>query len=158
MKLVTWIVLAVSMVACMPEQVETVTLTPETPEIAEVLRAADARWEAAGVAADRIVIGSGGAPVRLVPDRYGHETRVVGQGGTYTGVRWIELLDLHVGAVTHELGHVLGINVVALDAEHIDGSECDVDAPNRPIMCEVIGEKITACSVGDCTAFLPEVQ
>jgi hypothetical protein len=165
--------LALTLLACGPEAVETVVLSPDTVELEAVLREADARWEAAGVAADRIVIGPGGAPVRVVPqeelrvsskskDVAVAVTRVTGAAGTYVGVRWMELSSLDLNAATHEMGHALGVNVVVLDMPHLDGPECDADAAHRPLMCEAVGDVITAqdldmaCSSTDCTHFTPE--
>jgi hypothetical protein len=163
-RLVAFAVSLLSLAACLPSSVESVTLTPESPEVEAVLRAADARWEAAGVAADRVQIGPGGSPVRLVPSRGNTaQTSVRGQGSAYMGVRWVELQSLDLDLATHELGHVLGINVVALDgADHIDAAECGAAQHARPLMCEVVGGTITAtdldlaCSVGRCDWFTPE--
>lgn len=149
-------------VACLPESVHSVTLTPTSPEVETVLLAADARWEAAGVAADRIVIGPGGSPVSYVPERAPvSETRVIGRGSAYAGVRWIELADLTIDTAVHEMGHALGINVVALDGEdHVRGGGCEGNT--RAVMCAHVGNAITvddldlACSVGACSHFTPE--
>jgi hypothetical protein len=143
-----------------------VTLTPETAEVEAALVEADARWERAGVAADRIVIGPGGSPVRLDAS-IGNmgDTVITGRGHEYVGVRRITLGNLAPNLVAHELGHVLGINTVALDEEHpLDGAECDAGAANRPTMCAHVGSVITtadlelACSVGACVGFTPESE
>ena len=101
--------LALAALGCAAEAPVSVTLTPESEAVGEALRAADARWEAAGVAADRIVVaavGSEGTPVRLVPARAGSsETRVSYRGGDFAGVKWIELDSLNLNMVTHEMGH-----------------------------------------------------
>lgn len=153
--------------ACGPDAVETVVLTPESPEIDTLLRAADARWEAAGVAADRLQIGAGGAPVRYVPERAGiSETRVSWRAGEFAGVRWMELDALHVDVATHELGHALGIGhgFVSHPVEHESPEACEPDAVNRPLMCSHGGAVITeddlsrACEGGDCTHFEPETR
>lgn len=179
MKTLRFGLIAIALSACAPEPIETVVLSPESPEVAEALRLADARWEAAGIAADRIVIEPGGSPVRLVEREHLHDvpaeatdvTRSIGRGGTYVGVRYMELTSLDLDRVTHEMGHAIGINVVALDvASHVDGPEtdeeqaklCAADAPNRPLMCRAAGTVITtvdlglACSVTDCVHFKPE--
>lgn len=160
-------------VGCMPESVETVVLTPTTPEIEQVLRAADARWEAAGVDPDRIQIAEGGAPVRVVPERCGSiragvciaETRTHMQAFAFRGVRWMELYNLDVDVATHEMGHALGIQF-HLDEdpeEHPEGVEaCAPDAAQRPLMCSHVGPKLTeldvgeACAAGACGGFTPE--
>lgn len=147
-----------------PEGVSSVVLTPETPEVEAVLRAADQRWEAAGVAPERIQIGPGGAPVRLVPERApAAETRTIGRGSEYVGVRWMELYSLDEAVALHELGHVLGINAIGFVRHPFEGSECDVDPSDRPLMCAHVGNRISdqdlelACSAGDCTQFAPEL-
>jgi len=152
---------ALALTACMPESVQVVVLTPETPELEQLLRAADARWEAAGIDADRIQIGPGGAPVRLVPERAPvAETRTVGRGHVFAGVRWVELYSLDLDVATHELGHALHIGMPELDIVHIDDAECQGD--DRPLMCAHVGHRITAddlelaCSVGACSHFTPE--
>lgn len=156
--------------ACLPESVETVTLTPTSPEIEAVLREADARWEAAGVGADRIQIGPGGAPVRLVPERCGSvlpgacvaETRTIGKGTAFAGVRWMELYNLDVGAAAHEMGHAMGIKWHPEDIDAQTAAACAVDAPNRPLMCAHMGASIgewdvtEACVAGPCEGFSPE--
>jgi hypothetical protein len=153
---------ALALAACAAEPVS-VVLTPTTPEIADLLTAADLRWEAAGVAPERIIIGEGGAPVRFVPGRPASETRVIGRGHDFAGVRWMELGWLSVENATHEMGHALGIGRPELDVDHIEGPECG-DVPDRPTMCPAAGAVITArdlelaCSVGRCTGFEPEVD
>jgi hypothetical protein len=154
---------ALALAGCLPESVDVVVLTPDSPEIEQALRAADARWEAAGVAPSRIQIGPGGAPVRLVPERgITSETRTTKRGSAYAGVRWIELNSLDSKMVLHELGHVLDIEFHP-DQESPEGVEaCAPGAPNRPLMCSHIGEAITegdlaaACAAGDCSHFNPE--
>lgn len=147
--------------ACMPESVQVVTLTPETPELEQLMRAADARWEAAGVDPDRIQIGPGGAPVRLVPGRAPvAETRTVGRGHVFAGVRWMELYSLDLDVATHEIGHALHIGMPELDIVHIEGAECE--GADRAMMCAHVGNAIgahdleLACTVGACTHFSPE--
>jgi hypothetical protein len=159
---------------CLPESVEVVVLTPESPEVEAVLRAADARWEAAGVAPDRIQIAAGGAPVRLVPERCGSviigkcvaETRRVMRGRAYAGVRFMELYSLDVDVAAHEMGHALGIHFhIDQDAElHPDGiADCAPDAAHRPLMCSSNGPSIAAvdlgeaCAAGACEGFTPEL-
>lgn len=150
-------------VGCLPDPVETVVLTPTSPEVDQALRAADARWEAAGVAPDRIQIGPGGAPVRLVPERgTTSETKTTKRGSAFAGVRWMELNSLEPAMVLHELGHALDIEWHP-DQLGQDGVEaCAPDAPNRPLMCSHIGKAIgvedlsAACAAGDCTHFNPE--
>ena len=81
---------ALALVACETESVEAVVLAPETAELAEVLLAADARWEVAGVAPERIqiaAVGGDGAPVRYVPERAPvSETRTYKRGSAYAGL------------------------------------------------------------------------
>lgn len=157
--------LALLALACAPESAQSVTLAPDGPrasEIEDVLRAADARWEAAGVAPNRIVIAPGGAPVRLVPDRAPvAETRTRGRGGDFMGVRWVELYDLDIDVATHELGHALGIDAVGFVRHSLDASgECEGE--QRPAMCAHVGHAITtadlelACAAGPCDGFTPE--
>lgn len=171
--MVRWFLLvACGLAACLPESVETVVLTPTSPEIEAVLLAADARWEAAGVAPERIQVREGGSPVRLVPERCNPETgrciaetRTVGRGTAFGGVRWMELYNLDVGIATHEMGHALGIKY------HPDGDPvaepegveaCAPDAPGRPLMCSHVGAAIVswdvseACAAGACEHFTPE--
>lgn len=158
-------------VGCMPESVETVVLTPTTPELARVLRAADARWEAAGVDPDRIQIAEDGAPVRLVPERCVDgiclaQTGIHMQAEAFRGVRWMELYSLDVDVAAHEMGHALGIQF------HVDGdpahdpegaAACAPDADGRPLMCSHGGQKLTeldvgeACAVGACSGFTAEL-
>jgi hypothetical protein len=148
--------------ACLPESAQVVMLTPETPELAELLRAADARWESAGVDPDRIQIGPGGAPVRLVPERAPvAETRTVGRGHVFAGVRWMELYSLDLDVATHELGHALHIGYPELDLMHLPEADCAGE--DRPLMCAHVGKAIgaadldLACSVGACSHFTPEL-
>jgi len=160
------LLLALCLSACLPESVEVVVLTPESPEIEFLLRAADERWEKAGVAPERIQIGPGGARVRYVPERAGiSETRVTWSAGVFRGVKWMELDVLNVDVATHELGHALGIGrgLVSHPIEHEQPEACEPDATNRPLMCSRGGVGITerdltlACDIGDCTHFTPEV-
>jgi hypothetical protein len=153
--------LALALVACMPESAEVVILTPETPELEALMLAADLRWEAAGVHPDRIQIGPGGAPVRLVPERAPvAETRTVGRGHVFAGVRWVELYSLDLDVATHELGHALHIGMPELDIVHLPEADCA--GAERPLMCALVGHAISApdlelaCSVGDCLHFTPE--
>jgi hypothetical protein len=153
--------------ACQPESVKVVVLTPSTPEIAEALRAADARWEAAGVDPDRIQIGPGGAPVRLVPERGNtSQTNTVGHGHAFSGVTSMDLNCLDAGMVLHEVGHALGIKYhrdadAAADPAGVEA--CAPDAANRPLMCSHVGHEISAddlaeaCAAGACDQFSPEL-
>ena len=161
---------ATGLAGCLPESVDVVVLSPTTPEIEAALRAADARWEAAGVAPSRIQIGPGGAPVRLVPERLAlaggagvSETRTTKRGSAFAGVRWIELASLEPGIVLHELGHALDIEFHP-DAEDAEGVEaCAQDVAHRPLMCAHAGSAIgegdlaAACAAGDCSHFTPEL-
>lgn len=154
---------------CLPQSVESVTLTPTSSEVEAALLAADARWEAAGVAPDRIVIGPGGAPVRHAPERETSVTMTLGHDPAFgdevfTGVEWIELNSLSLDMVTHELGHALGVAEARFDETHVTGAECAADAPTRPVMCLHVGSAITeadldlACEAGDCLYFNPELR
>lgn len=164
--------LALAAVGCKSESV-TIVLSPTTPELEQVLRAADARWEAAGVDPDRIQIAPGGAPVRLVPERCGSilpgacvaETRTTFAGEGLAGVRWMELYSLDVGVATHEMGHALGIQFHPdQDLEtYPDGAAvCAPGAAHRPLMCSHVGVTIAAsdldeaCAAGACEHFTPE--
>jgi hypothetical protein len=136
------LVFALTALACGgPQAVESVTLTPETPALEAVLREADRRWEAAGVAPERIVIGP---------------------GGVYVGIRWMELHNLDVSMAMHEMGHAIGIGAASVVGHPIDDAECLPDAPSRPLMCPVGGTLITeidltlACEVAECVHFAPE--
>lgn len=152
-----------ALAACAPEAVESVTLTPTSPEIEDVLRAADARWEAAGVDPDRIVIAEGGAPVRYTPEHAPvSETRIVKRGFSFAGVRFVDLAALDVDVATHELGHALGVDWATPESHHLVGAECDLPALERPTLCASAGSVITAedlaavCAVGACRWFTPE--
>jgi hypothetical protein len=151
---------ALALLACSPEPVTSVVLTPTTPELAEVLRLADERWEAAGVSRDRIIIGESGAPVRFVPERAPiSETRTTYRASDFMGVRWMELSSLDVDNATHELGHALGIG--GFISHPFDEADCE--GSDRPLMCRIGGSHISepdlevACSVGDCAHFDPEI-
>lgn len=151
-------------VGCLPEPVETVVLTPTSPEIEAALLAADARWEAAGVDVDRIQIGEGGAPVRLVPERgLASETRTTRKGTAFAGVRWVELNSLDPAMVAHELGHALGIEFHPDDPGEPGVADCAPGAPHRPLMCAHIGAELgeqdlsLACDAGPCSGFSPEI-
>jgi len=168
MRLLAVALLALS--ACLPESVESVTLSPTTVELEALLVAADARWEAAGVEADRIVIApvgsSDGAPVRLVPERAGTgQTVQMGEGRAFVGVRWMELDRLDLDLATHELGHALGIGGPGHYIQHLDADEpeaCALPAAERPVMCAHVGAVLDAatlglaCDTGTCTHFTPE--
>lgn len=155
----------VSLAACLPESVQSVTLSPATPELAAVLRAADARWEAAGVDPERIVVapvGSvEGAPVTLVPELAPVSiTRVLGKGGAFVGVEWMHLSSLELDIATHELGHALGIYGFG---EHVTGPDCADESEARPVMCAIVHDSVLseadldlACGAGACTGFAPE--
>ncbi len=154
---------ALVLAGCLPESVESVVLTPDSPEIEQALRAADARWEAAGVDPDRIQIGPGGAPVHLVPERgITSQTNTTGHGRAFSGVTSMELNGLDLPMVTHEMGHALGIKFHpdALDAQGVE--ECLPGAEGRPLMCSHVGHEITAgdlteaCAAGPCSGFSPE--
>jgi hypothetical protein len=155
---------ALALAGCLPESVDVVVLTPDSPEIELALRAADARWEAAGVAASRIQIGPGGAPVHLVPERgITSQTNTIGRGHAFAGVRSMDLNGLDLPMVMHELGHALGIKGHTEDTEGAQGVEdCAPGAANRPLMCSHVGREIAAvdlsdaCAAGDCGHFTPE--
>ena len=165
----TLLALALAAAACAPEAATTITLAPTSAALYDTLRAADARWEAAGVHPDRVVIaevGGEGALVRLVPERAPvAETRVIKHASAYTGVRWVELYSLDVDVATHELGHVLGIEWASETSKHLDGAECDPSLPHaeRALMCAHVGGAIDAlslalaCTVGECVGFSPEM-
>lgn len=155
---------ALGLVGCLPENVETVVLTPTSPEIEQALRAADARWEAAGVDPDRIQIGPGGAPVTLVPERgIASETRVTYAAEAFRGVKWIELNSIDPNMVTHEMGHALGIQFHPDDPGELGAEECAQGAEGRPLMCSHVGARIgaedlgEACAAGACPHFTPEL-
>lgn len=161
-------VIALTLSACAPEAVR-VTLTPATAEIEAVLLEADARWEKAGVAADRITIGEGGAPVTVKDLGWAEEGPVLGvtvgrkRGREFIGVRRMELAALDLPEVIHEMGHALGIAVGRVHPFEETG-ECDPEITERPNMCAIdAGALITekdlteACAVGACTHFTPEV-
>lgn len=157
---------AFALAGCVPESVDVVTLTPSTPEVEQALRAADARWEAAGVAPERIQIGPGGAPVRLVPERgITSQTNTVGHGRAFSGVTSMELNGLDPAMVMHEIGHALGIKYhpdADPEAEPEGVEACAPGAAHRPLMCSHIGQAIgaedlaEACAAGECSHFTPE--
>lgn len=163
------IALALALPGCASDELS-VVLTPDTPEIAAVLHEADARWEQAGVAPGRIVISEGGAPVRVALLGHTDDGPIHGvtgarkRGAEYTGVSAIDLATLDLPAVIHEMGHALGIAVGFGPHPLENTGACDLDAPNRPVMCAVIGSVITeldlaeACSAGECTHFTPEAH
>lgn len=158
---------ALGLPGCLPESVDVVVLTPDTPEIEQALRAADARWEAAGVAPGRIQIREGGAPVRLVPERGNtSQTNTVGHGHAFSGVRSMDLNSLDPAMVLHEMGHALGIKFHPDGDPVADPAGVEVCAPGaagRPLMCSHIGRAIAAddlaeaCAAGDCSHFTPEL-
>ncbi len=140
------------------------------PGLADVLRAADARWEAAGVDPARIVIGPGGSPVTLVADlgtvakgRVLGVTATTGRSGELEAVRSMRLADMSLDNVTHEMGHALGIGAASFVSHPVAGEQCAAGAADRPVMCEVEGHTITAadlteaCAVGACVGFSPEL-
>lgn len=144
-------------------------LSPASSDIEAVLVEADARWEAAGVDPERVVIGPGGAPVTLEyigetseGPIYG-ETITVGKAGKFTRVKSMRLANLNVENVMHEIGHALGIGAASVVSHPISGPECETE--NRPLMCPVgRGPKITetdlstACDKGVCVGFSPEID
>lgn len=160
--------LAILAAACAPAPVESVTLTPtgdRAGEIAAALRAADARWEAAGVAPERILIGGGGAPVRFAPtpEGYAGVTHLLFRDRVFAGVDSIDLSSADVDVVAHELGHALGIGWPMLDDDHAPEEVCaHAPEPHRPVMCGRGGVAITAadldmaCGAGTCDHFSPE--
>lgn len=168
MRLLAVALLALS--ACLPESTDSVALSPTTVELEALLLAADARWEAAGVEADRIIIApvgsSDGAPVRLVPERAPtSQTVQMGQGHAFVGVRWMELDRLDLDVATHELGHALGIGGPGHYIQHLDGAEpeaCARPVAERPVMCAYVGAVLDeaslglACDTGACTEYAPE--
>lgn len=170
---IAWIFSCAVLAACAPTPVESVTLTPtgeHAEAIAGALREADARWERAGVAPDRIQIGDDGAPVTLVDSlpQINHEhvvlgeTRTRGRGSAFMGVRWMHLASLDSYVVTHEMGHALGIYAIGFTRHHDAEGDCEAPEETSPVMCAVGGGAITeldlsiACEVGDCTHFNPE--
>lgn len=161
--------LCVALSACVGADGVSVTLTPETSEVETALRVADARWESAGVAPDRIVVstvGGAGAAVRVVPDRPASKTNVVGKGRELARVKSIGLNSLDADMVAHEMGHALGLYAIGFGDLHPRGPECDTGAEHphagRPLMCAIVGGVIDeatlseACDVGACVAFNPE--
>jgi hypothetical protein len=158
-----------ALAACAPEGPVSVVLTPETPELAAVLVEADRRWEAAGVAPERIVLGLHGAPVRVMDLGSMDEGVVTGTTVAFRserrfgGVRRMGLASLDIANAVHELGHALGIGVGFVTHPFESDPACASDAPSRPIMCEVGGDTITeldlteACSIGACVGFAPEL-
>jgi hypothetical protein len=155
--------LALAAVGCLPESVKSVTLTPDSPEIEAALLAADARWEAAGVDPDRIIIGPGGAPVHVDPARgITSQTNTVGRGTAFAGVRSMVLNGLDPAMVSHEMGHALGIKYHPDGMDEHTAPECESGAPGRPLMCSHTGEAISAedlelaCAEGGCSHFTPE--
>lgn len=146
-----------------PEQVS-IVLSPTTDEIKTLLIEADKRWETAGVSADRIIISSSrGAPVTfdpsLAPVSY---TQTHGRSGVLTRVSSMVLSDLDISTAMHEMGHALGIGAASFVSHPFPQEVCDVQ--DQPLMCPIIGKLITtldleeACSVGECTHFMTEVN
>ena len=158
--MIRFALLAALALGCLPNPTHSVTLTPATPEVETALLAADARWEAAGVDPNRIIIGPGGAPVTFDPTMGPAAiTTQIYEADVFVGVRRIELNMLTADVVAHEMGHAMG----ALDAENMqDTGPCVRDAATRPVMCEHTGNAIVAddlaqvCSDGGCGAFKPE--
>jgi hypothetical protein len=156
----------VSLAACLPESVQSVTLSPATPELAAALAAADARWEAAGVDPDRIIIapvGSAeGSPVTLNPELAPASiTRVLGKGRAFAGVEWMQLSSLDHDISTHEIGHALGI--YGIDGGHATGPDCAAESAARPVMCSHVHHAVLsdadlalACEAGACVGYSPE--
>lgn len=156
----------VSLAACLPESVQSVTLSPATPELAAALAAADARWEAAGVDPDRIVIApvgsTEGSPVTLNPELAPASiTRVMGKGRAFAGVEFMMLSSLDHDIATHEMGHALGI--YGIDGGHATGPDCADDSEARPVMCAYVHHTVLsdadlalACEAGACVGYSPE--
>lgn len=166
--------IAVCLSGCASDELS-VVLTPTTPEIATVLVEADARWEAAGVAPDRIVIGLHGAPVRVADLGSVEAGTVMGrtvvrkrQDSPSIRVRSMDLAGLTLPEVMHEMGHALGaaVGFNAHPGEHAEGEfpgACAEGVMPRPIMCAVgAGALITetdltmVCEAGACMHFTPE--
>lgn len=146
--------------ACLPlEPGDNVALKVSDPELREIVAAADQRWEAAGVSAERVKLQPALAiPVRwatsaesaayceLPPPQAGCTQYVedvpvrVWISSDQPSERWLDI-------VTHELGHLLGVldhlsyeNMMGEDgAERISAADLEV-----------------ACSVGACDGFAPE--
>ena len=161
MKLAALALAALALTACGQDEVQ-VVLTPATPELAVLLLEADARWEAAGVGADRIIIGEGGAPVTL-SDEQNSYTQIDTAFGEMVGINWMRLGRLDPDHALHEMGHALGINDDAQEVNHLHGPECD--ATPRPVMCAKESRFIIteadldlACNVGSCAAYEPEAE
>jgi hypothetical protein len=163
-------VIALALSACAPEGPVSVTLTPATAEIEAILLEADARWEKAGVDADRIVIGDGGAPVNvkeLGSVKQGHIgglTVAYRSNRKFGGVRSMTLDALNLVVVMHEMGHAMGVGVGFVTHPFEDTGDCDPEVTDRHNMCAInSGALITekdlseVCSVGICTHFTPEV-
>ena len=129
-----------------------VYLDPE-PDAVEPLRAAIARWEAAGVRPGMVYAAPGGAPVTTPNlDGGGYTARRVSE---ITHVKWVEVRTTRQRTWVHEVGHVLGA---------IGHVPCDTgaDPSDRPVMCDqggwILDETSLAliCSRVPCDFFAPD--
>lgn len=146
------------------------TLQVEDPQLRTLFEAADARWEAAGVDPERIVISeTGGLPVRwmtradsLRTDRcnsLGDKTtlargcvvykKVLGEVPTRVWIASDQEPEILEHSVIHEMGHLLGV------VGHLPSGHLMAIDPGQPRITEE--DLAEVCAYGECELFQPEI-